>query len=127
MRGIGFTFKILRPLTLLIDIGTTHLIIYFLSAPLKFKISRKNKVFKFKSFNAKELKEMLFCLHQLKIPNNYTGKGIRYKNDITSLKKGKRKNKKQIKKPHQKLNKKLYLIKLSTTIQFYSKTNANFK
>lgn len=87
LQGIGF--KINCNISLLfLKVGYSHLILLFFS--FFFKLEKKNKIyFNVVSFNKKLLLFFLSFLKKIKIPNIYTGKGIRTKYQFFQLRKGK--------------------------------------
>lgn len=90
LRGVGYKFA-LNGRTLITDVGFTHLLYKNLHREMAFKFSRKFTVVRLKSKNLSELTGFISSLRNLKKPDVYKGKGIRYLSENIVYKEGKKK------------------------------------
>ena len=89
MRGIGF--KVYKKLNILIlDVGFSHQIKLIIPQNLLVKIlNKKNTKFLLHGFNRKKVHEFANIIKLCRLPNEYTLKGIHYKNEFLVKKTGK--------------------------------------
>jgi large subunit ribosomal protein L6 len=90
LRGVGYKFSIKNRI-LITDVGFTHLLYKKLYAEMFFKFSRKYTVLRTKSKNLARLTGFISSLRNLKKPDVYKGKGIRYLKENIIYKEGKKK------------------------------------
>jgi large subunit ribosomal protein L6 len=89
MKGIGFKVYIKKK-TLILDIGYSHQIFLTIPSFLFIKIlNKKNTKFLIHGFYRQKVREFANIIKLTKFPNEYTLKGIHYKNEIIIKKEGK--------------------------------------
>ncbi len=89
LRGVGF--KVFRKKTLLIlEVGFSHLVQIKIPGNIYVKIkNRKNTRFLIQGFNRHFIKEFADYIKNLRYPNEYTLKGVHYRNEVLIKKIGK--------------------------------------
>jgi large subunit ribosomal protein L6 len=90
LRGVGYKFT-LEKRNLVTDVGFTHLLYKKLYSEILVKFSRKFTVFRAKSKDIVRLTGFMSSLRNLKKPDVYKGKGIRYLKENILYKEGKKK------------------------------------
>jgi large subunit ribosomal protein L6 len=94
LRGVGYKFSVntsVNKKILITDVGFTHLLHKTIYNEMFFKFSRKFTVVRFKSKSLGKLTNFTSALRNLKKPDVYKGKGIRYLNENIIYKEGKKK------------------------------------
>jgi len=93
VRGVGYRFDI-SPLKIIVHAGYSHILIYQLSRKTLFEslsISRKCTFLRIKSADLPSLSTFLSTIRNLRYPDVYKGKGIRYQKEFIIRKEGKKK------------------------------------
>ena len=90
VRGVGYRFQIVAQ-TLIIHAGYSHSLRIKLPLKQKFILNKKSTYLRVKSQNLAKLSNFLSSVRNLRQPDVYKGKGIRYKKDPICLKEGKKK------------------------------------
>ena len=90
VRGVGYRFQLISK-KLVINVGYSHSL--QIKLPLKHKLilNKKSTFLRVKSSNLAKLSNFLSFVRNLRQPDVYKGKGIRYKKDPIRLKEGKKK------------------------------------
>jgi len=90
VRGVGYRFQIISK-KLIMHVGYSHSL--KLKLPLKhnFTLNKKLTFLRVKSNNLSDLSNFLSFVRNLRQPDVYKGKGIRYRIDPVRLKEGKKK------------------------------------
>jgi large subunit ribosomal protein L6 len=91
VRGVGYKFGLEGDNILTISCGLSHLIKYQLPPGMSIKFSRKFKMIRLQHNSLALLTGMMSYLRNLRKPDVYKGKGIRYLNDPQRKKQGKKK------------------------------------
>ena len=90
VRGVGYRFQIVSQ-NLIIHVGYSHNLQIKLPIQHKFFLNKKSTFLRAKSSNLDKLTNFLAFVRNLRQPDIYKGKGIRYKKDQIRLKEGKKK------------------------------------
>jgi large subunit ribosomal protein L6 len=93
VRGVGYRFN-MSPLKITIQAGYSHLLIHKLSQRTCFESLVMNKKFTslhIKSNDLLSLSNFLATIRNLRSPDVYRGKGIRYQREVILRKEGKKK------------------------------------
>lgn len=90
VRGVGYRFQIVAN-KLLIHVGYSHTLQVKLPLNQNFTLNKKSTLLRAKSSNLAKLSNFLSFIRNLRKPDVYKGKGIRYKKDPIKLKEGKKK------------------------------------
>jgi large subunit ribosomal protein L6 len=90
VRGVGYRFQIVSK-NLVINVGYSHSLQIRLPLKHKFILNKKSTFLRVKSSNLATLSNFLSFVRNLRQPDVYKGKGIRYKKDPIRLKEGKKK------------------------------------
>lgn len=90
VRGVGYRFQILAD-QLIIHVGYSHTLQVKLPPNQSLTLNKKSTLLRVKSSNLAKLSGFLSFLRNLRKPDVYKGKGIRYKKDPIKLKEGKKK------------------------------------
>jgi large subunit ribosomal protein L6 len=93
LRGVGYRFDI-SPLKVIVHAGYSHTLIHELSHKTFFESLVMNKKFtllRVKSADLPSLNTFLSTIRNLRSPDVYKGKGIRYQKDFIMRKEGKKK------------------------------------
>ena len=90
VRGVGYRFQILSK-KLIINVGYSHNLQIKLPVKHKFVLNKKSTFLRVKSSNLAKLSNFLAFVRNLRQPDVYKGKGIRYRKDPIRLKEGKKK------------------------------------
>ena len=93
VRGVGYKFDI-SALKITIQAGYSHLLIKRLPSPQTFQsivLNRKLVKLHVQGSNLMKLNLYLSALRNLRQPDVYKGKGLRYQRDLISRKEGKKK------------------------------------
>jgi len=85
LKGLGFKASILKNF-IIFKLGFSHLLAYSIPNYLKLAIYNRLTFIRIYSNNIQKLKESCNSLRNLKLPEPYKGKGIKYINEITTLK-----------------------------------------
>ena len=90
VRGVGYRFQIFSK-KLIINVGYSHNLQIKLPVKHKFVLNKKSTFLRVKSSNLAKLSNFLAFVRNLRQPDVYKGKGIRYRKDPIRLKEGKKK------------------------------------
>ena len=90
VRGVGYRFQIISK-KLIINVGYSHNLQIKLPLKHKFVLNKKSTFLRVKSNNLAKLSNFLAFVRNLRQPDVYKGKGIRYRKDPIRLKEGKKK------------------------------------
>lgn len=90
VRGVGYRFQIMAN-KLIIHVGYSHTLQVKLPLNQNFTLNKKSTLLRAKSSNLAKLSNFLSFIRNLRKPDVYKGKGIRYKKDPIKLKEGKKK------------------------------------
>ena len=90
VRGVGYRFQLIDK-KLIINVGYSHSLQIRLPLKHKFTLNKKSTFLRVKSSNLAKLSNFLAFVRNLRQPDVYKGKGIRYKKDPIRLKEGKKK------------------------------------
>jgi large subunit ribosomal protein L6 len=90
VRGVGYRFQLISK-KLVINVGYSHSLQIKLPLKHKFILNKKSTFLRVKSSNLAKLSNFLSFVRNLRQPDVYKGKGIRYKKDPIRLKEGKKK------------------------------------
>jgi large subunit ribosomal protein L6 len=90
VRGVGYRFQLISK-TLIINVGYSHSLQIKLPLKHKFILNKKSNFLRVKSSSLAKLSNFLAFVRNLRQPDVYKGKGIRYKKDPIRLKEGKKK------------------------------------
>ena len=87
LTGIGYRLLKVRKYSLIIKLGYSHLLKFYINKDIKlFKSEKKNKIFFFSS-DRFYLSKLISCLKLIKIPDNYKAKGFRLIGEVICVKK----------------------------------------
>ena len=90
VRGVGYRFDI-SPLQITIHVGYSHLVSRKIPLLQSLVLSKKATLFRIKHFDLVSLNVFLSSIRNLRQPDVYKGKGIRYQMDSFLRKQGKKK------------------------------------
>lgn len=90
VRGVGYRFQLISK-KLIINVGYSHSLQIKLPLKHKFLLNKKSTFLRVKSSNLAKLSNFLAFVRNLRQPDVYKGKGIRYRKDPIRLKEGKKK------------------------------------
>ena len=90
VRGVGYRFQLFSK-KLILNVGYSHNLKVGLPLKHKFVLNKKSNFLLIKSSNLAKLSNFLSFVRNLRQPDVYKGKGIRYKKDPVRLKEGKKK------------------------------------
>jgi large subunit ribosomal protein L6 len=90
VRGVGYRFDI-SPLQITIHVGYSHLVSRKIPLLQSLVLSKKATLFRIKHFDLVSLNTFLSSIRNLRQPDVYKGKGIRYQMDSFLRKQGKKK------------------------------------
>ena len=90
VRGVGYKFQLVSK-KLIINVGYSHSLQIKLPLKHKFFLNKKSTFLRVKSSNLAKLSNFLAFVRNLRQPDVYKGKGIRYRKDPIRLKEGKKK------------------------------------
>lgn len=90
VRGVGYRFQIVSK-KLIMHVGYSHSLEIKLPFKHNFTINKKLTFLRVKSNNLSNLSNFLSSVRNLRQPDVYKGKGIRYRMDPVRLKEGKKK------------------------------------
>ena len=90
VRGVGYKFQFLSK-KLVINVGYSHNLQIKLPLKHQFLLNKKSTFFRAKSSDLAKLSNFLSFVRNLRQPDVYKGKGIRYRKDPIKLKEGKKK------------------------------------
>jgi large subunit ribosomal protein L6 len=90
VRGVGYRFQ-LTSKKLVVNVGYSHSLQIKLPFKHKFILNKKSTFLRVKGCNLAKLSNFLAFVRNLRQPDVYKGKGIRYKKDPIRLKEGKKK------------------------------------
>lgn len=92
--GLGFKINLIDSQNLILSLGYSHTISYKLPQGIEmYNPKNKGSIYLLKGSEYSKLKQVAANLINLKKPEPYKGKGIRYFNQIIKLKEGKKSNK----------------------------------
>lgn len=90
VRGVGYRFQILSK-KLIISVGYSHNLEVKLPSSQNYTLNKKSTFLRVKGNNVVVLSNFLSSVRNLRKPDVYKGKGIRYRKDPVKIKEGKKK------------------------------------
>ncbi len=90
VRGVGYRFQILSQ-KLIVHVGYSHTLQVKMPRKHHFTLNKKSTFLRVKNHNLAILSNFLSFVRNLRKPDVYKGKGIRYRIDPVRLKEGKKK------------------------------------